>query len=174
MRRYKQDQRGFTLIELVMVITMVGVLASIAVPSYLNYLQRARATQCHVDRGELQNIVIQYYHEHSDTELQNLRQLVDEGYLSNEPDCPLGGEYVLIPADLTASEYPIVACSLHYLPELTSQGEPEIPEQPETPEEAEITEQPDELEQPGELEEQEEPVDSGKKDKGKKEKKKKK
>jgi prepilin-type N-terminal cleavage/methylation domain-containing protein len=52
MRRYSRDKRGFTFIELVLVIAMVGVLASIAIPSYLNYAQRARATQCSVDRGE--------------------------------------------------------------------------------------------------------------------------
>lgn len=171
MRRYKQDKRGFTLIELVMVITMVGVLASIATPSYLNYLQRARATQCHVDRGEVQNIIVQYHHDHPDTELQSLQQLVDEGYLHSGTNCPLGGEYVLIPAELTGSEYPIVACSLHYLPEMVSQEEPGTSEEPGTPEEPDITEQPQTPEEPGQPEE---PVESGKKDKEKKEKKQKK
>ena len=171
MRRYKQDKRGFTLIELVMVTTMVGVLASIAIPSYLNYIQRARATQCHVDRGEVQNIIVQYYHDHSDTELQSLQQLVDEGYLHSASNCPLGGEYVLIPAELAGSEYPVVACSLHHLPEMVSQEEPATPQEPETPEEPDITEQPQTPEEP---DQSEEPVDSGKKDKEKKEKKEKK
>ena len=143
MRRYKQDKRGFTLIELVMVITMVGVLASIAIPSYLSYLQRARATQCHVDRGEVQNIIVQYYHDHPEAELQSLRQLVDAGYLSSEPNCPLGGEYVLIPTELTGSEYPIVACSLHYLPELVSQEESGIPEELGPPEQIEEPDEPE-------------------------------
>ena len=125
MRRYVKDKGGFTLLELMMVVTMVGVLASIATPSYLRYIERARATQCHVDRGEVQNIIVQYYHNHSDTELQSLQQLVDEGYLHSGSNCPLGGEYVLIPAELVGSEYPVVACSLHYLPELISEPEPE-------------------------------------------------
>ena len=116
MKRYVKDNRGFTLIELMMVITMVGVLASIATPSYLNYIDRARATQCHVDRGEVQNIIVQYYHNHSDTELQNLQQLIDEGYLHSGSTCPLEGEYLLISAELAGSEYPVVACSMHYLP----------------------------------------------------------
>lgn len=171
MRRYAKNNRGFTLIELVMVITMIGVLASIATPSYLNYIQRARSTQCHVDRGELQNIVIQYYHDHPDTELQSLRQLVDEGYLPIERTCPLGGEYVLIPAESAASEYPVVACSLHYLPEMVSQEESGTSEEPRIPEEPEITEQPV---TPAEPVQPAEPVDSGKKDKEKKEKKEKK
>jgi prepilin-type N-terminal cleavage/methylation domain-containing protein len=130
MKRHAKNNRGFTLIELVMVITMIGVLASIAVPSYLNYIERARATQCHVDRGEVQNIIRQYYHDHPEAELQSLQQLVDEGYLHSGSNCPLGGEYVLIPAKLVDSPYPIVACSLHYLPKLISEPTPEPTPEP--------------------------------------------
>ena len=156
MKRLAKNNRGFTLIEIIMVVTLVGVLASIATPSYLNYIERARATQCHVDRGEVQNIIVQYYHDHPYTELQGLQQLVDEGYLHSGTNCPLGGEYVLIPAESLDSEYPVVACSLHYLPEMVSQEEPGTSGEPEITEEAG---------QP------EEPIDSGKKDKEKKEKK---
>ncbi len=118
MRRYTQGSKGFTLIELVLVIAMVGVLASIATPSYLNYAQKARATQCYVDRGEAQNVIRQYYQDHPDTEITSLQQLIDAGYLRTGFNCPLGGEYILIPATTAGSQYPIVACSLHYLPEL--------------------------------------------------------
>ena len=38
-------QRGFTLIELMTVIVVVAILASIAVPSYRNYLLRAQRTE---------------------------------------------------------------------------------------------------------------------------------
>jgi prepilin-type N-terminal cleavage/methylation domain-containing protein len=130
MKRHAKNNRGFTLMELIMVITMVGVLASIAIPSYLSYIQKARSAQCHVDRGEVQNIIIQYYNDHSDTELQSLQQLVDEGYLHSGSNCPLGGEYVLIPGERVGTEYPVVACSMHYLPELLSEPTPEPAPEP--------------------------------------------
>ena len=121
MKRYTKGNKGFTLIELLLVITMVGVLASIATPSYLNYAQRARATQCYVDRGEAQNVIRQYYQDHPDTEITSLQQLIDAGYLRSGFNCPLGGEYVLIPAKTVGSPYPIIACSLHYVPQLIAE-----------------------------------------------------
>ena len=124
MRRCVRGNKGFTLIELMLVVTLVGVLASIATPSYLNYAQRARATQCHVDRGEAQNVIRQYYQDHPDTEITSLQQLIDAGYLRSGFNCPLGGEYVLIPAKTAGSPYPIIACSLHYVPELISEPTP--------------------------------------------------
>src|SRR4030042_2442176 len=124
MRRFMPGNRGFTLIELMLVIAIAGVLASVAAPSYLNYAQRARATQCHVDRGETQNVIRQYYQDHPDTELTSLQQLIDAGYLRSGFNCPLGGEYVLIPAKSVGSQYPVIACSLHYLPTLVSEPTP--------------------------------------------------
>jgi type IV pilus assembly protein PilA len=41
----KQNNEGFTLIELLVVIIIVGVLAAIALPSFLNQVGRARATE---------------------------------------------------------------------------------------------------------------------------------
>lgn len=53
----KSLQKGFTLIELMIVIAIIGILAAIAVPQYQNYIARSQVTRVMAEAGALKTTV---------------------------------------------------------------------------------------------------------------------
>ncbi|MBM3285867.1 MAG: prepilin-type N-terminal cleavage/methylation domain-containing protein [Candidatus Eisenbacteria bacterium] len=53
MFRKRKNQKGFTMIELMVVVVIVGVLAAIAIPIYGKYIKNARVTEATGRMGEI-------------------------------------------------------------------------------------------------------------------------
>ncbi|WP_422828689.1 pilin [Vreelandella gomseomensis] len=57
----KAIQRGFTLIELMIVVAIIGVLASIAVPQYQNYVARAQVSEAFSLASDVKVAISEYF-----------------------------------------------------------------------------------------------------------------
>ncbi|MCC7116485.1 MAG: pilin [Burkholderiales bacterium] len=57
----KKIQQGFTLIELMIVVAIIGILAAIAIPQYQNYTGRAQLSDAIMAAGGLKTAVAEFY-----------------------------------------------------------------------------------------------------------------
>lgn len=80
--------RGFTLIEVLVVITLVVVLASMGMASYTNSVRRAREAVLKEDLFRMRDAIDQYYADKTKYP-QSLQDLVTDGYLREIPKDPI-------------------------------------------------------------------------------------
>lgn len=85
-----RNKKGFTLVELVVVLILISVVAAIAVPSYLGYVDDTKERQCELNRKRLAAYLDDARVMSSDVEE------IFKKYTSDSDDaikCPAGGEY---------------------------------------------------------------------------------
>ena len=80
-------QRGFTLIELMVVISIIVILMSVAIPRYQASILRARETVLRDDLYTLRSVIDQYTLDKQKAP-QGLQDLVESGYLKQLPIDP--------------------------------------------------------------------------------------
>jgi type IV pilus assembly protein PilA len=59
------NRKGFTLVELMIVVAIIGILAAIAIPSFLNFRLKAKASEAKSNLGAIRTTEVAYYAEWS-------------------------------------------------------------------------------------------------------------
>jgi general secretion pathway protein G len=90
-RRNRRGSRGFTLIELMIVVSMILILLAIAVPNYRTSVKRARESVLRQDLFTMRSVISQYTLDKQKMP-QSGDDLVQAGYLKVIPTDPMTGQ----------------------------------------------------------------------------------
>lgn len=108
-REVKMRKKGFTLMELVVVIAVLAVLGLLLYPSITNYLQVAQKRVCDDNMRQVSNALQFEYAFNKDVSPQDILDNKNNEYFDKAVKCPSGGQYVIF----SSGKYHAVICSKH-------------------------------------------------------------
>lgn len=91
-------RKGFTLIEIMIVVLIIGILLAIAIPNFMRARETSRAKSCCANLKQIETGKEQYA---MDNKLSDGSPIPDGalwaagGYIKQEPACPSGGDYAV-------------------------------------------------------------------------------
>lgn len=103
-----KHEKGFTLLEILAVLAIMGILAALAVPRFLLSTSTAEEEVCDANKGTISVQVERYYLANDDYPDATADITGEEDYFPNgAPECPSDGTYAI--DDTTG----IVTCTIH-------------------------------------------------------------
>jgi general secretion pathway protein G len=107
---YARSSKGFTLIEIMIVVTIIAILSAIIIPNVINYPKRARVTAAKLQIQQFKTPLELYYNDkgrYPSTE-EGLEALVKEGLIKKIPMDPWNNPYhYRYPGEINPDEYEI-------------------------------------------------------------------
>jgi type IV pilus assembly protein PilA len=95
MRKMKKDDKGFTLVELMIVVVIIGILIAIAIPVYNSIQDRAEQRACDANVRSILSQIEVYKAQNNGAaptaDADTFSDFLTDGtYFQNEPLCPSG------------------------------------------------------------------------------------
>ena len=100
----KKSLKGFTLVEIMIVVAIIGIILAIAVPAFIRARENSRGRACQENLAKIDGSKEQYGLEFklANGAAITMGELIQpggvnigEGYLKKEPICPAGGAYTV-------------------------------------------------------------------------------
>lgn len=120
----KASKKGFTLVEIMIVVAIIGILVGIAVPGFIRARTQAQGKSCAENLQKVDGAKQQWALENNQAataspawgNLVNTTN-VEASYLKKQPSCPGGGTYAIgdVKSDPTCS-YSGASAGFHQLP----------------------------------------------------------
>ena len=90
----KRMLKGFTLVEIMIVVAIIAILAAVAIPNFIKYRRSSQATACVSNLKQIQAAKEQALMA-GKTTLDAATLYGATGYIKVEPKCPAGGTYTI-------------------------------------------------------------------------------
>lgn len=107
-KKSKKNQKGFTLVELMVVVVIIGILVAIAVPVYRNVQTTAKIKANDANIKIIESAIQVYLAEGGTLDDLDINLLVTKGYLKEVPKYPDSDERYSIEVNSSDGTYKII------------------------------------------------------------------